>query len=192
MTINKLNEKIRKSIIIDFCKANAKYIVDNGLETIFNRKYQHYTHIRADYSYINILNPAFNAYKNIDDWLKMRDKVLLIHFNQYLKYAKKYDLYRRYFIRAVRENRVKKINPLDPYLDEFCCGSAYIMNWQTIIHIIRNDADNRGRLYYTKIKENIDILNKEKNKKERKEKLKSKIRELKEQESELLLIDYLA
>lgn len=191
MTIQKLNEKIRKSIFIDFCKANAKYIVDNGLESIFNRNYQHYAHIRVDYSYINILNPPFNLYRNIDDWVKMRDKVLLIHFNQYLKCANKYDLYRRFFIRAVRENRVKNFSPMQPYLDKFCCGSAYIMNWQTIIHNIRNDADNRGRLYYTKIKENIDILHKEKHKKEWKEKLELKKRELEKQESGFLLIDYL-
>lgn len=189
MTIQKLNEKIRKSIIIDFCKANAKYIVDNGLESIFNRNYQRYAH----YSYVNILISAFNVYENIDDWVKMRDKVLLIHFNQYLKCANKYDLYRRFFIRAVRENRVKNFNPMYPYLDKFCCGSAYIMNWQTIIHNIRNDADNRGRLYYAKIKENIDILNREKHKKEWKEKLELKKRELKktQSENEPLFMDYL-
>lgn len=161
MTLIKLNENIRNSLFDSFCKANAKFIFDNGLKSDFNICSEQRICIYGDEkipilkSVDNITSPKTN------EWKKIRYKVLLTHFNQYLKRVKKYDSYRSFYRDAVRQKRTTIFfDPLYPYLDEFCpCDTfTYIMVWK---HMIWNFVFT-AKIYYSRIRETLWTLEKEK------------------------------
>ena len=156
----KLYEKLRDTLFANFCKANAKFILDNGLRSDFYAYSMYIEQIFGDDGKIPILSIAYNVTSfKVDEWEKMRDKVFLITFNQYLKSLKKYGLYRRFLRDSVEKKHTTNFfNPRNPYCDRFCCCNEYIMNWKSVIR----NFDFNVRLYYSAISRNIWSLEKEK------------------------------
>lgn len=155
----KLYENLRDTLFYSFCKANAKFILDNGLKSDFYTNSMYIEQIFGD-GKIPILSIAYNvtSYK-VDEWEKMRDKIFLITFNHYLKSVKKYDLYRSFLRDSVEKKHTTNFfNPREPYCDRFCCCREYIMNWKSVTR----NFDFNPKIYYSRISRDIWSLEKEK------------------------------